>query len=159
MVQGPDEQRKQQPGRRRSVSETATPHLTLRSWQATATYFCVMSISMSYKVVFSATWWVRTKCSPSEVWQDRQDLQRAPWTGLCLSPQGGHPTYLLGTAEVDALVSSAADHLDVSGSWKRRQQGWTELPSALRREHEKLGNPTSGQATDSARIRKVLDSM
>lgn len=30
-------------------------HLTFLSWQATATYFCVMSMSMSYRVVFSAT--------------------------------------------------------------------------------------------------------
>lgn len=56
----------------------AAPHLTLRSWQATATYFWVMSMSMSYKVVFSATWWVRTKCSPSEAWQGRWGFQRPP---------------------------------------------------------------------------------
>lgn len=73
-----------QPGWRqagaRPTKAQGTPHLTLRSWQATATYFCVMSISMSYKVVFSATWWVRTKRSPSEVWQGGQDLQRIPLT-------------------------------------------------------------------------------
>lgn len=41
------------------------PHLTFLSWQATATYFCVMSMSMSYRVVFSATWCVLTKLKPS----------------------------------------------------------------------------------------------
>lgn len=95
----------------------------MRSWQATATYFWVMSISMSYKVVFSATWWVRTKWSPSEPWQDRQGLQRTTLTrSQTPAPKKATSLYPLGTAKVDALVGPTADHLDVSVAWKRRRE-------------------------------------
>lgn len=40
---------------------------------------------------------------------------------LTLVPQEATSLYLLGAAKVDALVSSAADHLDISGAWKRGQ--------------------------------------
>lgn len=77
---------------------------------------------MSYNVVFSATWWVRTKWSPSEPWQGRQGLQRTTLTSSHTPvPTEATSLYLLGTAKVDALVSSTADHLDVSVAWKRRR--------------------------------------
>lgn len=49
---------------------------------------------------------------------------------LILVPKEATPLYLLGTAKVDALVSSTTDHLDISGAWKRRRRGWTGLPYA-----------------------------
>lgn len=52
-------------GKGLGVPVSGGPDLTFLSWQATATYFCVMSMSMSYRVVFSATWCVLTKLKPS----------------------------------------------------------------------------------------------
>lgn len=46
---------------------------------------------------------------------------------LILVPKEATLLYLLGTAKVDALVSSTTDHLDISGAWKRKRRGWTGL--------------------------------
>lgn len=55
-------------------------------------------------------------------------------------PQEAASLYLLGAAKVNALVGSAADHLDISGAWKRGRaaQGCPML-------HRKLGNLLQGK--------------
>lgn len=41
------------------------PYLIFRSWHPIAAYFRVISTSMSYRVVFPTTWWVRVNWTPS----------------------------------------------------------------------------------------------